>query len=80
MRQVWFVVWGLAVGALALDVFFSAVAGISPLEIGGVTAAVAVIAVLWLVRSARLELELRSRGGDPQLRADYNRMRERRGF
>lgn len=80
MRHVAFVLWGLAVGALVLDIFFSAIAGISPLEIAGVTVAVTVVAILWAIRSARIEFELRSRGGDPQLRADHNRMRERRGF
>lgn len=80
MRHVAFTLWGLAVGAVVLDVFFSAVAGISPLEVLGVTIAATLICLLWLVRSARIELELRSRAGDPQLRAEFNRARERRGF
>ena len=75
-----FAFWGLAIGAVALDVFFSVLAGISPLEIASVTVAVSAICVMWLVRSVRLELELRSRAGDPQLRAEHNRARERRGF
>lgn len=80
MRHLAFIFWGLAVGAVVLDVFFSAVAGISPLEVLGVTVAVSIICMLWLVRSMRIEFELRSRAGDPQLRAEFNRARERRGF
>jgi hypothetical protein len=80
MRHMAFTLWGVAIGAVILDVFFSAIAGISPLEIMGVTVAASVICLLWLVRSMRIEFELRSRGGDPQLRADFNRARERRGF
>ena len=75
-----FTVWGLAIGAVVLDVFFSVIAGISPLEVAGLTAGVSAICVLWLVRSVRLEFELRSRAGDPQLRAEHYRARERRGF
>jgi hypothetical protein len=74
------VLWGLAIGAVVLDGFFSALAGISPRDVLWVTVTVAVISVMWLVRSLRIELELRSRAGDPQLRADHNRARERRGF
>ena len=80
MKHLVFVVWGLAIGAVALDLFFSVIAGVSPREIAGVTLAVSVICVLWLLRSVRLEFELRSRAGDPQLRAEHNRARERRGF
>ncbi len=80
MKHLGFVLWGLAIGAVALDLFFSVIAGISPLEIAGVTVAVSAICVMWLVRSVRLEFELRSRAGNPQLRAEHNRARERRGF
>jgi membrane protein implicated in regulation of membrane protease activity len=80
VRHLGLVIWGLAIGGVVLDVFFSVLAGISPLQILGVTVAVLVICVLWLVRSLRIEFELRSRAGDPQLRADHNRLRERRGF
>ncbi len=80
MKHLAFVIWGLAIGAVVLDLFFSVVAGVSPLEIAGVTIAISAICVLWLVRSVRLEFELRSRAGDPQLRAEHNRARERRGF
>ena len=80
MKHLGFAIWGLAIGVVVLDVFFSVLAGISPLEIAGVTIAVSAICVLWLLRSVRLEFELRSRAGDPQLRADHNRARERRGF
>ena len=80
MKHLVFAIWGLAIGAVVLDLFFSVIAGISPLEIAGVTLAVSAICVMWLVRSVRLEFELRSRAGDPDLRAEYNRARERRGF
>ena len=80
MKHLAFGIWGLAIGVVVLDVFFSVLAGISPLEIAGVTAAVSAICVMWLLRSVRLEFELRSRAGDPQLRAEHNRARERRGF
>lgn len=80
MKHLVFAIWGLAIGAVVLDLFFSVLAGVSPLEVAGVTIAVSVICLLWLVRSVRLEFELRSRAGDPQLRAEHNRARERRGF
>ncbi len=80
MKHLTVVLWGLAIGLVVLDVFFSVLAGISPVEVAWVTGVVAVICVLWLVRSVRIEFELRSRGGDPQLRASHNRARERRGF
>ena len=80
MKHLAFSIWGLAIGAVVLDVFFSVLAGISPLEVIGVTIAVSAICVMWLLRSVRLEFELRSRAGDPQLRAEHNRARERRGF
>ena len=80
MKHLGFAIWGLAIGVVVLDVFFSVLAGISPLEVAGLTVAVSAICVLWLLRSVRLEFELRSRAGDPQLRAEHNRARERRGF
>ena len=80
MKHLGFAIWGLAIGVVVLDVFFSVLAGISPLEVAGLTFAVSAICVLWLLRSVRLEFELRSRAGDPQLRAEHNRARERRGF
>ena len=80
MKHLVFAIWGLAIGAVVLDLFFSVIAGVSPLEVAGLTVAVSVVCVLWLLRSMRLEFELRSRAGDPQLRAEHNRARERRGF
>lgn len=80
MRHLLFLLWGLAIGSVVLDVFFSAIAGISPLEVGAVTAVMGGICLLWFARSARIEFELKSRGGNPQLRAEHNRLRERRGF
>ena len=80
MKHLTIGIWGLAIGAVVLDVFFSVIAGVSPREVAGVTVAISAICVMWLVRSVRLEFELRSRAGDPQLRAEHNRARERRGF
>ena len=80
MKHLSVALWGLAIGLVVLDVFFSVLAGIAAVEVAGVTAVAVLICVLWLVRSVRIEFELRSRAGDPQLRASHNRARERRGF
>ena len=71
---------GVATGAVVLYVVFTVVASVSPAEVAGASAAVAALAALLLMRSIRLEYELRSQGGDPQLRSSFNRQRERRGF
>ena len=70
----------LALSAVVLYVFFFGIAGISPFQTAGVSAAVAALALLYAVRNARLRRELRDRAGDPQLHADHQRARERRGF
>lgn len=80
MKHLALAIWGLAVGGVLVAAFFIVVAEVSPRDVAAVTAAAGVICLLWLLRSVRLEFELRSRAGDPQLRAEYNRARERRGF
>ena len=69
-----------AMGAVVLYASFTLLAGISPAEAAGATAATAVLAALLLVRYLRLDYELRSQAGDPLLRSRRNRQRERRGF
>ncbi len=80
MRVLVLSLWLLALGAILLYAFFFGLAGVSPREVAGVTAVVAVFAVLFTLRNLRLDCQLRSRTGNPQLRADRNRVRERRGF
>lgn len=72
--------WTLALGAVVLYVFFTSLSGVSPGEVAGVTTVVAVLSVLFTVRTLRVASELRDRGGDPALRDECNRARERRGF
>jgi hypothetical protein len=45
-----------------------------------VTAVVAALAAIFTLRNLRLAAELAHRGGDPRLRRDLNKIRERRGF
>ena len=80
MRGPAYVLSLLGTGAVVLYVAFTALAGISPRDAAAATTVVAVIAALLAVRALRLDYELRSQGGDPQLRSAYNRQRERRGF
>jgi hypothetical protein len=80
VRGFWYVVSLFATGAVVLYVAFTALAGISPARAATATGVIAVIAALLVVRALRLDYELRSQGGDPQLREAYNRQRERRGF
>ena len=72
--------WLCALGAVVLYVFFAGLGGVSPWEVGGVTAVLAALALMFTLRTARLARDLRDRAGDPQLHAEYNRARERRGF
>ena len=69
----------LATGAVALYLFFTTLATISPLEIAGVSAVIAATGALLLTRALRLDLELSDPAGDPELRDARNRARERRG-
>jgi membrane protein implicated in regulation of membrane protease activity len=70
----------LATGLVILVVAFMALAEISPTEVAGLSAIVLAVAVVLLVRGRRLEREVRSRSGSPDLRDAANRQRERRGF
>jgi steroid 5-alpha reductase family enzyme len=72
--------WLCAVWAIVLYVFFVTLATISPVEVAGLTVAMAVLAVLVTIRSLRLASELADRGGDPRIRRALNKQRERRGF
>lgn len=76
----WLALWGLLIGGVVLTAFFTSLGGVNPADVIPVMVAAGVVCLLWLLRSARIELELRSRAGDPQLRSDFQRARERRGF
>jgi hypothetical protein len=80
MSAIAHVIAQVATGAVVLFVSFSLLAGISPTEVAAAASAVAAVAALLLLRALRIDYELRTRGGDPMLRADRNRQRERRGF
>lgn len=80
MARLTLALWLLALSAVVLYVFFVGLAGVSPLRLLGVTGIVAALGILFTLRSMRLAHELRSREGDPQLRIDQQRARERRGF
>jgi hypothetical protein len=80
VRAISYIASMLATGAVVLYVTFTALAGISPRDAAVASTTIAVVAALLAVRALRLEYELRSQGGDPQLRSAYNRQRERRGF
>jgi hypothetical protein len=80
VRGFWYVASLFGTGAVVLYLCFTVVAGISPQDAAVATMVTAVIAALLLVRAFRLDYQLRSEGGDPQLREAYNRQRERRGF
>jgi len=70
----------VATGAVVLFLSFSLLAGISPTEVAAAASVVTAIAALLGLRALRIDYELRTRGGDPQLRESRNRQRERRGF
>ena len=73
-------VWLLAMGGVVLYVSFTLLAGIAPAEAAAASAGAGVLAALLFVRYVRLDYELRSEAGDPELRTARNRQRERRGF
>ena len=73
-------IWIGALGALVLYVFFVVLATVPLREVGGLTAAAALVACMFMIRSARLNNELADPGGDPRVRRSLNRQRERRGF
>jgi membrane protein implicated in regulation of membrane protease activity len=70
----------LATGAVILFVSFMALAEISPTEVAGLSALALAVVVMLFVRARRIEREVRSRSGSPDLRDAANRQRERRGF
>ena len=72
--------WIAVTGMVVLYGFFIVLATVSPGQVAAVTAVVAALAALVTVRNLRLASELADRGGDPHLRRDLNRIRERRGF
>jgi predicted ABC-type exoprotein transport system permease subunit len=73
-------VWLFVLGAIVMYVFFVAVASIPPAQVASVTVVVAVLTLLFFIRSMRVASELADRGGNPALRRELNRARERRGF
>lgn len=73
-------VWLGVIGVIVMYVFFVIVASIPPAQVAAVTIVVGVLMVLFLIRSMRLASELADRGGNPALRREVNRARERRGF
>jgi hypothetical protein len=80
-------VWGMwhllsmvGTGAVVLYVCFSALAQVSPAEAAGISAAMTLLGLMLAARALRLDYEIRSRSGDPDLRLARNRRRERRGF
>jgi hypothetical protein len=72
--------WLCAVWAIVLYVFFVTVATISPANVAGLTVVMTILGVLVTIRSLRLASELAHRGGDPRIRRELNKQRERRGF
>jgi len=81
VSTVFLTLWMLALSAVVLYVGIFGIAGKAPFEVQPeVTITVAALGLLFTLRSLRIGRELRDRAGDPQLRADYNRARERRGF
>jgi len=63
-----------------LYVFFVTLATIPPAEVAGLTVVMVILAALVTIRSLRLANELADRGGDPRIRRELNKQRERRGF
>jgi hypothetical protein len=69
----------ICLGAVAMYVFFAALGGISPSDVIWPTIVVAVLAVLFAVRSLYVRHELGEHGNQTMLRS-VNSLRERRGF
>jgi hypothetical protein len=69
----------ICLGAVAMYVFFAALGGISPGDVLWPTIVVAVLAVLFLIRSLVVRHELAAGGGHATSRA-VNSLRERRGY
>ena len=76
----WRSVWLLALWVVVLYLFFAIVATIPPAKVVALTIVTTILAALLLLRSLRIAAELADRGGDPRVRRELNRQRERRGF
>jgi len=72
--------WVVVIGAVVLYVFFASLASISPAEVAGVSSVITAFALLFTLHNVRVAGELADPGGDPSLRRDRNKTRERRGF
>jgi len=72
--------WVVVIGAVVLYVFFASLASIAPADIAAVSSVIAALALVFTVRNMRVAGELADPGGDPSLRRDRNKTRERRGF
>jgi hypothetical protein len=72
--------WITVTGIVVMYGFFVTLATISPREVAAVTGVVVFLATIITVRNLRVASELADQGGDPHLRRDRNRIRERRGF
>jgi hypothetical protein len=72
--------WIVVIGIVVLYGFFVVLASIPPGQVVAATAVATTLAAIFTLRNLRLAAELADRGGDPHLRRDVNRMRERRGF
>jgi hypothetical protein len=72
--------WLVVIGVIVMYAFFVVVASVSPTQIAAVTAVIAMLSILFAIRSLRIASELADRGGNPALRRARNRARERRGF
>ena len=72
--------WVAVVGAVVLYGFFVLLSTVSPGQIAAVTAVVVGLGAIFTLRSLHVAARLAAHGGDPQLRRERNRTRERRGF
>ena len=72
--------WIVVIGTVVLYGFFVVLATIPPGQVAAVTTVVVTLAAIFTLRNVRLAAELGHRGGDPRLRRDLNKIRERRGF
>ena len=73
-------IWLGVLGVIVMYAFFVIVASVRPAQVAVLTIVVGILALLFLLRSIRVASELSDRGGNPALRRQVNRARERRGF
>jgi tetrahydromethanopterin S-methyltransferase subunit C len=78
-RDVTNVLWVLALGAITLFCFFAAIGALDPSEVGWLTIAIGVLAVLAAVHFIRVRHEL-DEHGEGELARTVHAMRETRGF